>query len=765
MASVSVHHHHVADVAEVRRLTAEDDPRAIGRPDGRSVGSRIDRHAACAGAIHQPDALKDPTTGLVDAGNWSVTDQWTVPSDLVSGVYIAKLVREDGTFGESHIPFVVRDDLNHSDIVFKTSDETWEAYNPWGSDNFYDGGDYAVSYNRPFTTRDGGLAAGPWDFVFGAEYPAIRWLEANGYDVSYIAGVDTARMGASALLGHKAFLSVGHDEYWSQEQRDAVTQARDAGVNLAFWSGNEVFWKTRWENSIDGSNTAFRTLVSYKESLANRPDDPSNVWTGAWRDPEFNGGQPENSLTGTLYQVDSTPLQPIAIPYEMSKFRLWDNTSVENLQPGETAFLNRYLGYEWDDDIDNGFRPAGLVPISKTTVDVAKYLQPDYSDAPGVSTHSLTLYRAESGALVFGAGSVFWSWGLDAHHDKGPSGESDIPADPRVQQAMVNMLAEMGIQPDTLQAGLVRATQSTDHAAPTSAVTVAPQNFIVVTGQKATITGTATDLGGGHVAVVEVSTDDGATWHRAAGYENWTYSWTVPFQTGDVVVKTRAVDDSINLEKPGAGTILHAVGFDTEAYLSANPDVKAAGIDPYQHYLQYGWKEGRDPSASFDTDLYLEHNPDVATSGMDPLTHYAQIGQAQGRDIYTAIGTPSQLEADGFDREYYLLVNHDVAAAGVDPYEHYLQYGWLEGRNPNAYFDTKGYLAVYTDVADAGMNPLEHYHLYGWTEGRDPSPQFDTKGYLTTNTDVADAHIDPLTHYLQHGSHELRTIVNDGQLS
>ena len=79
--------------------------------------------------------------------------------------------------------------------------------------------------------------------------------------------------------------------------------------------------------------------------------------------------------------------------------------------------------------------------------------------------------------------------------------------------------------------------------------------------------------------------------------------------------------------------------------------------------------------------------------------------------------------------------------------------------------DTKGYLAVYTDVADAGMNPLEHYHVYGWTEGRDPSPQFDTKGYLTTNTDVADAHIDPLTHYLQHGSHELRTIVNDGQLS
>ena len=28
-----------------------------------------------------------------------------------------------------------------------------------------------------------------------AEYPMIRWLEANGYDVSYISGVDVAQPG------------------------------------------------------------------------------------------------------------------------------------------------------------------------------------------------------------------------------------------------------------------------------------------------------------------------------------------------------------------------------------------------------------------------------------------------------------------------------------------------------------------------------------------------------------------------------------------
>ncbi len=70
------------------------------------------------------------------------------------------------------------------------------------------------------------------------------------------------------------FLSVGHDEYWSGGQRTNVEAARDAGVNLAFFSGNEVFWKTRWENSIDGSGTPYRTLVTYKETHANAVIDP-----------------------------------------------------------------------------------------------------------------------------------------------------------------------------------------------------------------------------------------------------------------------------------------------------------------------------------------------------------------------------------------------------------------------------------------------------------------------------------------------------------
>ena len=106
-----------------------------------------------------------------------------------------------------------------------------------------------MSYNRPDIVRGGRYArTNPFDDV----YPMVRWLEANGYDLSYTTGVDVDRDGVAADA-HKAFLSIGHDEYWSAAQRTAVERARDGGTHLAFFTGNGVFWKTRWEPAIDGS--------------------------------------------------------------------------------------------------------------------------------------------------------------------------------------------------------------------------------------------------------------------------------------------------------------------------------------------------------------------------------------------------------------------------------------------------------------------------------------------------------------------------------
>lgn len=512
---------------------------------------------------NQPACLTN-ATGLIDCGNWAQSASWTVPSDAASGIYFARAVRSD-TNGASHIMFVVRDDASTSPLLFQTSDTTWQAYNNYGGNSLYQGTGpgtggaangraYKVSYNRPFNTRnvDNGQ-----DWVFNVEYPMVRWLEANGYNVSYFTGLDSDRRG-NLINNHKVFLSVGHDEYWSGTQRANVEAARDAGVHLAFFSGNEVFWKTRWENSIDASATVNRTLVCYKETHDfpnNRdPADPP-TWTGTWRDPRnsppADGGRPENALLGTIFTVNDGATTSITVPEADGKMRFWRNTSIANLATGTSATLpNGTLGYEWDEDLDNGFRPAGLIRLSTTIVNNAPVLT-DYGSTfgSGTANHALTLYRSgSSGALVFGTGTVQWPWGLDSTHDR-----SGTPTDIRMQQATVNLFADMGVQPNTLQAGLVAATASTDAIRPASTISTPVTGATVQPGSVVTISGTATDTGGGRVGGIEVSVDGGATWRAATGRSNWTYSWSTPSTPVTVTIKSRAVDDSGNLELPGAG--------------------------------------------------------------------------------------------------------------------------------------------------------------------------------------------------------------------
>ena len=139
----------------------------------------------------------------------------------------------------------------------------------------------------------------------------IEFLEEQGYDISYISEADVSAPGAASMLEqHKAFLNAGHSEYWDSGARANLTAARNAGVSVALFTGNTMWWKTRWANSQYG-NEAYRTLITYKESLDSVQSDPADppTWTGAWRDPRFtasgdDGGQPENALTGQLWLVN-----------------------------------------------------------------------------------------------------------------------------------------------------------------------------------------------------------------------------------------------------------------------------------------------------------------------------------------------------------------------------------------------------------------------------------------------------------------------------
>ncbi len=525
----------------------------------------------------QPECVSELSTGLYDCGTWHVSASWNVPPTAVSGVYIAKLTRTNGD--ASHITFIVRNDGNTSDIFFQTSDTTWHAYNTYGGANFYQGGAnnraYKLSYNRPFVTRDSTDMNSPSgdtqrDFYFDSEYPTVRFLERNGYDVSYTTDIDTDRRG-SELLNHKVFLSVGHDEYWSGAQRANMEAARDAGVNFQFLTGNEGYWRVRWEPSADDSHTPYRTLVTYKETWAYGKIDPDTQWTGTWRDPRYatsaqGAHSPENALVGTMYMVNDIDAS-LTVGAEEGKLRVWRNTGLSNLASGTTASLgDGILGYETNEDVDNGFRPAGLIRMSTTVAPTTQYLR-DYGNvvAAGTTRHHITLYRAPSGALVFSAGTIRWGWGLDDVHD-GRQNTSDS----RIQQATVNLLADMGAQPSTLMSDLFAATKSTDTTAPTTTITSPAAGQAIANGTAVTVTGTASDAGG-RVAGVEVSTDGGATWRRAEGTTSWTFSYV---QQGDgaQTIKARAIDDSANYSPTGTSRSI-TVGGPYSALGNATPAV------------------------------------------------------------------------------------------------------------------------------------------------------------------------------------------------
>ncbi|QQQ79931.1 DUF4082 domain-containing protein [Saccharothrix sp. 6-C] len=521
------------------------------------AGARLIGSTSHSGASTQPACLHGTDgSALIDCGNWAVSVSWDVPLDAVSGIYYARLRRDDnGAMNE--IVFVVRDDTSTSKILFQTSDSTWVAYNRYGGNSLYfgdgpgQGGQaYKVSYNRPYTGGDG-----EDNFIFNAEYPMLRFLERNGYDLSYTTDVDSARRG-HLIRNHQVFMAVGHDEYWSNEQRANVEAARDAGVHLAFLTGNEIFWKTRWEKSIDSSATDWRTLACYKETKGTQ-NDGLDDWTGTWRDPRRSppqdGGRPENALLGSLFMVNGRRTDRLQVPAAYGRMRLWRHTDLQQMVAGSThSFQPGTLGYEWNTVPDNGFQPDGVAKMSSTTVALdGAYLLKNHGDlyGSGTATHSVTYYRHPGGSLVFGAGTVQWAWGVDDEH----AYLTNTPtSDVRLQQATVNFLADMGVQPATLQPALSAATASTDTAPPVVAVTTVP--VISTVGAAYSFSGTVADAAG-QVAGVEVSTD-GGSWHPAVwqpGRGTWSYTYT-PARSGPAGLRVRAVDDSLNLSAPVTAT-------------------------------------------------------------------------------------------------------------------------------------------------------------------------------------------------------------------
>ena len=380
---------------------------------GGAGGRLIDSGGLTAGP--QPTPPADPRTGLVECA-WPVSFSIQTQADWASGVYLIKLLRDDGP--QSYVPVIVRADERRGAAVLQASVTTWQAYNDFGGESLYTdslglAGAHAreVSFNRPYTT-----ARGAGDYFFYEHY-LVQWAEARGYDLTYATNVDLD-LDPQLLAGQRLLILSGHDEYWSRRERDAVEAAIAGGTSLASLAGDEIYWQVRLEPSrVDGRPG--RTEVCYKEQApAEDPQGGGSLATVRWREAPVS--QPEQSLLGVM----SDGLEFADLPWIVAGADSWVYAGT-GVRDGDAIPL--LVGYE----SDKVFGPpaAGVQILARSPV-------VDF-DVPSLSEHNATLFTAPSGAFVFAAGVVQWAFGLSAPGI----------ADARVQRMTDNLFQRAGLLP------------------------------------------------------------------------------------------------------------------------------------------------------------------------------------------------------------------------------------------------------------------------------------------------------------------------------
>lgn len=422
------------------------------------AGGRLMQHIGPLTGVSQPACPVDPDTGMISCP-WSASYTLDTASntlngtpDWTSGIYLALLTGNqqnwDGLYRQSYIIFTVREDSRPSDILFQQAVATYQAYNNYPDDqttgkSLYDSGSYGplttlgteravkVSFDRPYTYTD---HTGAGDFLRWELY-FVRWLERSGYDVTYSTDVDTHVNGAQ-ILNHKAFLSVGHAEYWSKEMRDAVEAARDHGTGLAFFGANAVYSQIRFEPSASGVPN--RVIVCYKDALLDPVNNPANtaIYNPSLTTVPFRSSpvlRSEQQLVGVMYDDyfdGEAPAQSYVVQnsgnwvYAGTGFK--NNTKVPGI-----------LGYELDRQFQEYPFPSA-VSGSYTLLSKSPFTGVNVTDFSNSS-----IYQASNGpgAWVFGAGTIDWSWGLDSYVPPAGVNTHAVSApNPGIQQTTANIL-------------------------------------------------------------------------------------------------------------------------------------------------------------------------------------------------------------------------------------------------------------------------------------------------------------------------------------
>ncbi len=325
----------------------------------------------------------------------TVRADWTGPVRVATdgwpaGAYLLRLDAESGP--QRYVPLVVRSRTGTGRTVLMHAPATWQAYNRWGGYSLYVGKDgsygsrsYAVTFDRPY---DGD---GARKFLV-YERAVVVLAERLGIPLAYTTGIDVDR-DPSVLEGAAAAVSLGHDEYWTQRQRQHVTAARDAGTNLAFLGANTCFRRVRLEPAPGGAD---RTVVCYKTAFRSDPGfrDHREPPTNDFRLPP--DAEPESSLTGVLYEG-----YPTDAPYVVIEPGHWlfAGTGVRR----GTAFPH-LVGVEYDRVTPGRPTPAPIEIVAHSPL-----------VCQGRRSHSdSAYYTVPGGAGVFATGTMRWVEGLMA---------------------------------------------------------------------------------------------------------------------------------------------------------------------------------------------------------------------------------------------------------------------------------------------------------------------------------------------------------------
>jgi VCBS repeat-containing protein len=380
-------------------------------------------------------------TGKIDANTtWGTSTQqsWAVPSTATTGEYVAEYTLTSSNRAR-YSPFVVRSTApqsSASSILVVVPFNTYLAYNAWGGTSAYDNNTNKsifnlahatkVSFNRPFDRKHWSY----WDL------PLLRFLEREGYDVSYVSDTDVDA-NPSILQQHRAVIVSGHSEYWSKNMRDGFDAARAAGTNIMFMGANDAYWQVRYEDSSCASDNTVcsnvgnrRTMVIYKQEGNDGTDpisDPA-LRTIKWRDL----GRPECELQGGVQYGSWFPNDGYA-DYTTTAAGASDAwASGAGLSTGST--ISGLVGFEFD-----SFFPDCNVPGTPT---ILFSYQSAFTSAD-IDAAAVRYADNTSGARVFSSGSEQWAWGLDSYRWD-PTLFTGIPAtNPAIQQFTRNMLTDM----------------------------------------------------------------------------------------------------------------------------------------------------------------------------------------------------------------------------------------------------------------------------------------------------------------------------------